>query len=344
MGIWYDLIGTLSNTFRIGKNKALFDASGLTAARTFTLPDSSGTISLGGGGGSDGEGLTLELVTSGGLTPALNYHYLLAYDLLDTGLAVISLPNSGLTAGDRIRFTKVADTQYVWVLDGLDKVIGNVSPYTEAHEYALINLLDSLEIVYDGNKWQPKLNRAAAVGVQPTQASELVEGHVGTATGGEGKAGRARLTLERWTDFTYNELRVQGKTRIRVPAGFTYSMVLDIVAVAADYSVSQWHLIMTVQNTGAGAFSVGKRYSPINSDPGGSTVNFVYGDGFTIPATGPASEISAINIEVSYGGDDGADVVLYIAQPGTLPSDTKIYGHVDITKLYQDPPLDSSSE
>lgn len=39
-----DLIGTLKNTFRI--KLATFDASGLTAARTFTLPDVSGALAL----------------------------------------------------------------------------------------------------------------------------------------------------------------------------------------------------------------------------------------------------------------------------------------------------------
>jgi hypothetical protein len=61
VGFWTDLVGTLSNTFRIGRGKALFDASGLTASRTFTLPDAAGTIALGAGiptGGSDGQVLT----------------------------------------------------------------------------------------------------------------------------------------------------------------------------------------------------------------------------------------------------------------------------------------------
>jgi hypothetical protein len=49
VSFWTDLLGTFSTTFRIGKGKAILDASGLTAARTFTLPDASGTLSLGGG-------------------------------------------------------------------------------------------------------------------------------------------------------------------------------------------------------------------------------------------------------------------------------------------------------
>ena len=39
-----DLLKTLKSTF--GINKATFDAGGLTAARTFTLPDAAGTVKL----------------------------------------------------------------------------------------------------------------------------------------------------------------------------------------------------------------------------------------------------------------------------------------------------------
>lgn len=41
------LMGTLKSTFRI--NKATLDASALTAARSFTLPDVAGQVLLGGG-------------------------------------------------------------------------------------------------------------------------------------------------------------------------------------------------------------------------------------------------------------------------------------------------------
>lgn len=44
MGFWTDLLGTTSTSFKIGKAKATFDASGLSAARTFTLPDAAGTL------------------------------------------------------------------------------------------------------------------------------------------------------------------------------------------------------------------------------------------------------------------------------------------------------------
>lgn len=45
---WFpDLVGTVRNTFRIGKGgKATIDAGDLTAARTFTLPDETGTLAL----------------------------------------------------------------------------------------------------------------------------------------------------------------------------------------------------------------------------------------------------------------------------------------------------------
>jgi hypothetical protein len=41
------LLGTLKSTFRV--NKATLDASGLTAARSFTLPDVAGQVMLGSG-------------------------------------------------------------------------------------------------------------------------------------------------------------------------------------------------------------------------------------------------------------------------------------------------------
>lgn len=46
MGFWSDLLGTTSSIFKIGKAKASIDASGLTAARTITLPDRAGTLAL----------------------------------------------------------------------------------------------------------------------------------------------------------------------------------------------------------------------------------------------------------------------------------------------------------
>lgn len=44
MGFWTDLLGTTSTSFKIGKSKATLDASGLTAARTLTVPDKAGTL------------------------------------------------------------------------------------------------------------------------------------------------------------------------------------------------------------------------------------------------------------------------------------------------------------
>lgn len=44
MGIFADFLGTLRNTFRV--NRATVDASGLTVARTVTLPDKSGTVAM----------------------------------------------------------------------------------------------------------------------------------------------------------------------------------------------------------------------------------------------------------------------------------------------------------
>lgn len=58
MSRWSDLLGTVESVFKIGLGKASLDASGLTQARTLTLPDQSGTLALtsqlGGGGGSSG--------------------------------------------------------------------------------------------------------------------------------------------------------------------------------------------------------------------------------------------------------------------------------------------------
>lgn len=44
MAIWTNIAGTLANSWRIAR--ATFSASGLTAARTFTLPDAAGTVML----------------------------------------------------------------------------------------------------------------------------------------------------------------------------------------------------------------------------------------------------------------------------------------------------------
>jgi hypothetical protein len=43
-GSFADLFGTTKTSWKIGK--ATVDASGLTAARTFTLPDTAGTVAL----------------------------------------------------------------------------------------------------------------------------------------------------------------------------------------------------------------------------------------------------------------------------------------------------------
>lgn len=43
---WADLVGTVRTSLRIGLNKAVIDAGGLTATRTFTLPDLTGTLAL----------------------------------------------------------------------------------------------------------------------------------------------------------------------------------------------------------------------------------------------------------------------------------------------------------
>lgn len=52
MGVWKNLLGTLETTFRIGRSRAALDASGLSAARTLTLPDAS--VSLAGVAGQLG--------------------------------------------------------------------------------------------------------------------------------------------------------------------------------------------------------------------------------------------------------------------------------------------------
>lgn len=46
MSLWKDLLGTVQTVFRIGLDKATINASGLTAPRSFLLPDASGTLVL----------------------------------------------------------------------------------------------------------------------------------------------------------------------------------------------------------------------------------------------------------------------------------------------------------
>lgn len=68
-GLWKEILGTYFKTFRIGRSNAVIDAESLTAERTFTLPDGSGTPALleglaGGqimvGGTASGENLVLQ--------------------------------------------------------------------------------------------------------------------------------------------------------------------------------------------------------------------------------------------------------------------------------------------
>ncbi|NBC34079.1 MAG: hypothetical protein GVY13_15505 [Alphaproteobacteria bacterium] len=77
MSIWIRLIGTLAETFRIGRGKAVLDASGLTAERTLVLPDASGTIvtaqtTLSGYGIDDPAGILAQLLTVDGAGSALD--------------------------------------------------------------------------------------------------------------------------------------------------------------------------------------------------------------------------------------------------------------------------------
>jgi hypothetical protein len=46
MALFLDLIGTLRSSLKVAK--ATFDAAGLTAPRSFTLPDAAGTVALAG--------------------------------------------------------------------------------------------------------------------------------------------------------------------------------------------------------------------------------------------------------------------------------------------------------
>ncbi len=58
-GLVTDLLATVKSTFRI--KQGTIDASGLSDARTYTLPDSSGTIALTGGAASPTLGQNLML-------------------------------------------------------------------------------------------------------------------------------------------------------------------------------------------------------------------------------------------------------------------------------------------
>jgi hypothetical protein len=64
-----DLLGTALGTFRIGLGKSTLDASGITAPRTHTLPDLSGTLALvsqlGGGGGTPATTVTVTFPAAG---------------------------------------------------------------------------------------------------------------------------------------------------------------------------------------------------------------------------------------------------------------------------------------
>lgn len=44
--MWSDLTGTIKTALRVGFRKAVIDAGGLSAERTFTLPNRDGTVAL----------------------------------------------------------------------------------------------------------------------------------------------------------------------------------------------------------------------------------------------------------------------------------------------------------
>jgi hypothetical protein len=46
MGLWTRLLGTISETFRLGFHKAVIDATALSTERVYDLPDKSGTFAL----------------------------------------------------------------------------------------------------------------------------------------------------------------------------------------------------------------------------------------------------------------------------------------------------------
>lgn len=98
MGRFFDALGTVFPTFKVGKAK--FDASGLTAQRTFTLPDADTVLGAGGGTGMQ------VAVKVEGVSNALDVHRIynpsggeLVIPASSTGAWKIALP-TGLFALD----------------------------------------------------------------------------------------------------------------------------------------------------------------------------------------------------------------------------------------------------
>lgn len=46
MGMWLNLLGTVETSLSIGKAKATITTTALTAARSYALPDTAGTVAL----------------------------------------------------------------------------------------------------------------------------------------------------------------------------------------------------------------------------------------------------------------------------------------------------------
>lgn len=115
MGLFLDLLGTLRDTLRI--KRATLDASGLTAARTYTLPDAAGTFAM-----------VADMLPHKGLVgdPYTLVNKVVRYTTAQTGSAVwtpasgkklvvtkLQVQNGGTTAGElQLWFGASGDTTY----------------------------------------------------------------------------------------------------------------------------------------------------------------------------------------------------------------------------------------
>lgn len=141
MGFFSNLLGTLENMFKIGRGNV--DASGLTASRTFSLPDQSGTLALQGGASA------LSVVSKTGAYTLTNSDDVILADA--TSAAFTLTLHSAVTA-----------TKKEYVIKKIDAALANLitvaAPGAETIDgktsLTLSQRGDTLVLVPDGANWR----------------------------------------------------------------------------------------------------------------------------------------------------------------------------------------------
>ena len=149
-----DILATVKNSFRI--KLATLDASGLTAARTFTLPDLTGTIALKEwtdlvlGSQFDTSSSSAVDVTGWSFTPAANIRYEFEAIMMVRTATATTGPRPGLawpTGGT----DGVADVQVTSSASGVVRTLGNINAAILAPVGGLPNTTQSWPAFLYGN-------------------------------------------------------------------------------------------------------------------------------------------------------------------------------------------------